>query len=59
MQDASDRENDDKSGTEEMGSVEDFAQDQQENVVTVSNTLDTSEGAHDSNSLSTSQVLKV
>ena len=43
-----------------MGSVEDLAQDQQENVVTVANTLDTSEGAHDSNSLSTSsQVLKV
>ena len=60
MQDASDRENDDKSGTEEMGSVEDLAQDQQENVVTVANTSDTSESAHDSNSLSTSsQVLKV
>ena len=60
MQDASDRENDDKSGTEEMGSVEDLAQDQQENVVTVVNTSDTSESAHDSNSLSTSsQVLKV
>ena len=42
-----------------MGSVEDLVQDQQDNVVTVSNALDTSEDAHDSNSLSTSQVLKV
>ena len=60
LQDASDRETDEKSITEEMGSVEDLSQDQQQTVVTMANTSDANDITQESNSLSSpAQILKV